>query len=582
MAAAPPPPPSGDDDFGMGEQRLSLEGFFALNPALPEADRIAARAAARIELEAAIAEEETYWERISSAVLSDEVGDLSGVKAEYRDFARHWRKAGRGLNLIQDFKAHIDLTQQRFDRKQAKKDVRAIRQAKLDALKKSREAAAAAAATTAAAPATVAVKAAKVVQPPAPLPTDMFIDVDLTPSYDPNALLKVIADIEAAAGADPPDGIYAAGGVPEVSGPAQRALVQAYDHMMQCLKSPATKKRYGFNLTDYKAKPLAFGGAVPSYFANVTDQSIYRRKELTLAGLRNLLMYGAIIYCQLRDAHFSGDLTFHPEGTGLSLMRHVTGNVVDLDTVVLRCDRVTVNAINASNQHKKESFPVYATPEAFGDSPQAQDIAKHCAIPLLMEFAKACKFTTPAEIQKRAIDPAAIATPIYMSTSNTDRGKHPVWRYKNAGQNSYHVNVPSIDDVNGALIKAPLHCLRHWLTIHAVYRPGPDLDKWRESFFEDCVVDSCFNMKWKAIEEFGHKLAHHGSIVDVLQRLQAEHQEIFTVAFFDADNEEQAAEKREMAALAVGKIAREAKSHKLRAITAADVSAWVDDPAVVL
>ena len=61
-----------------------------------------------------------------------------------------------------------------------------------------------------------------------------------------------------------------------------------------------------------------------------------------------------------------------------------------------------------------------------------------------------------------------------------------------------------------------------------------------------------------------------------------QNQAIFTMAFFEADDDNHTREKAEMRRLAVGVPAIESKSKKRRTISAEDVDAWVDDPSITI
>jgi hypothetical protein len=365
--------------------------------------------------------------------------------------------------------------------------------------------------------------------------------------------------------------------VPRVSAADAEVLLAAFDHMYDALFAEAPRRRYGATPSDESVlRGLHAGGDVPSYFANVGGESIFYRKGLSVAGLRNLVTQGPVIFQQLRARLFASDPNAYRGDVGLALMRRVTGNVVDLDSVVLRCtDAPTLAAINASNKHK--GLPTHASIHDFADSDQAREIAVACATMALEDFGRLFRLSQ-AEAEARQVAPSQIPArgAIPVASSNTERGRWPLWRYINAGQNSYHANVPSLDDVIGALLRAPFHCARHYAFLHL--RDGERADMGR--FFEDCVVDSCFNMKWKAIEEFGHNLAHEGTIVHVLQLLQVRHQAVFA-PIIAADDDTHIGEETEMLRLvrAEQPYGFDAKG-RLRAITVDDVKRWVADPSI--
>ena len=435
---------------------------------------------------------------------------------------------------------------------------------------------------------------------------------------------------------------------PNIPAEVRKDVMAAYELMITMLHHPRIKQRYGYTSQDHRAAPLKEGASVPSYFANVGGESIFRRKLLSVGGLRNLVIYGPAIYTQLRDKMFSSNPQEYQDGSGITIMRNVTGNVVDLDWTVLRCsDRLTMETINMSNAHKNKlgkqahskdedglpfPLPLYGSTQEFGDSIQAKQIAHHSAVNLLTQFAKQIHVdgAEKASIRnKRHIDLSQLApaSSIPVACDNSSRGHHPMWRYQNCGQDSYHVNVPNMEQVNGALLRAPFHCVQYWVHIIAVFFPPTLLkrgyrsdwgtkvlisdqeeptDEQRallryqelltdsernalgefelrvDAFFEQCIVDSCFNMKWKAIEEFGESLEHEGTIVDVLQRTQMANQHIFTADFFDADDEELRTNEIDvMWELVQGMVGKcKADGGARRAITMEDVKAWVLDPSI--
>lgn len=348
---------------------------------------------------------------------------------------------------------------------------------------------------------------------------------------------------------------------------SESLLVAAYDHMMETFDTPRFASAYGGCGV---SNDLRFDVPVPSYFANVGGESIARRKALSIAGLRNLVRYGPVIFKQLESQLFAGRPDSYRAGEGLNLMRTMTGNVVDLDTTVLRCDQTTLAVINMSNAHK--GLPIFSTTHEFSLSQQAREIAISCAAPLLTSFAE--KFGLSREAAAaRCVSAVPAGSIIPISSDNTTRGHTPLWHYVNAGQNSFHVNVPAMDDVVGALLRAPFACVEHYASLHVQYT-GAALEKELEAFFADCVADSCFNMKWKAIEEFGAALAHKGTIVDCLQKVQMQFQEIFTEDFFEQDASDHSNEIAEMVKLTSGKSARD-RYGCLRAITRDDIEKWV-------
>jgi hypothetical protein len=351
---------------------------------------------------------------------------------------------------------------------------------------------------------------------------------------------------------------------------AVAVLVAAYDHMMETFNAPEFRSKYG--ASGDMISDLSFERPVPSYFANVGGETIFRRKALSIAGLRNLVRYGPTIYAQLEQTLFSGRPDAYSGNQGLNLMRQMTGNVVDLDSTVLRCsDQPTLAVINMSNRHK--GLPTFGSSHEFGSSVQATEIAIACGTPLLEGFISKFRLSE-AQAKARQVHPSQVSASLPVASDNSTRGHCPIWHYVNAGQDSFHANVPCMEDVIGALLRAPFACVEHYASIQLQHVNDPVALRTKlHDFFENCVVDSCFNMKWKSIEEFGAALAHEGTVVDVLQKVQMTNQGVFTSEFFDADTPTQDNEIREMWRLVEGMSGRD-KAGELRKITQDDVAKW--------
>eukprot|EP01012_Entosiphon_sulcatum_P062930 TRINITY_DN8966_c0_g1_i1.p1 TRINITY_DN8966_c0_g1~~TRINITY_DN8966_c0_g1_i1.p1 ORF type:complete len:584 (-),score=55.64 TRINITY_DN8966_c0_g1_i1:120-1850(-) len=357
---------------------------------------------------------------------------------------------------------------------------------------------------------------------------------------------------------------------PPQSLPAELAgvLCTIYTEMLNNFGSVCYISRYHGTPADNTLLQLRPGQPVPAYFANTGGESIFRRKALSIAGLRNLILFGPEIFCELRSKLFIGNPEAYQPGEGIHKMKLFTGNVVDLDTCVLRpSDRSSFHALNTMLQ--RNGLHPYPTIEAFSSSDHAKQIVFASAVPLLDEFAAEFRLNYHDRL-RRCVHIPDSSQPIPRATHNMHRGKWPIWHYVNCGVNSFHVNVPSLTDVVGALLRAPLHCLRAYVQCSMQNR--------LEDFYEDCIVDSCFNAKWKAIEAFLVGLQSEGSINEVLAKLQANNQETFTQAFFDADDGTYSAEVAEMMRLVVRErsTGRDKDGH-LRPITEADIRQWVAD-----
>eukprot|EP01001_Neometanema_parovale_P004758 NODE_1697_length_1637_cov_132.636063_g1617_i0.p1 GENE.NODE_1697_length_1637_cov_132.636063_g1617_i0~~NODE_1697_length_1637_cov_132.636063_g1617_i0.p1 ORF type:complete len:485 (+),score=124.16 NODE_1697_length_1637_cov_132.636063_g1617_i0:56-1456(+) len=380
---------------------------------------------------------------------------------------------------------------------------------------------------------------------------------------------------------------------PAPSSNAVRDLVSVFDEMVERFASRTFQTRYYAHPSELRAATLRAHEPVPMYFANVICSSVWYRKALSIAGLRNLVIYGHQIYTELQEQLFASDPSKYRNGAGLERMRYLTGNTVDLDTVVLRCnDPFYLKTIN--NMNKVKGLPQFRTTEEFGNSTQAQEIAVAAAEPLLNGFIEQFNLT-PQDAKKRCVAPEVLSPKkgskanamgkskgkgmgmglfgeqwIPVACGNQDRGRWPVWRYCNVGVDTYHANVPNIADVIGALLKSPIAAAKAFLRC----KDSPDM---LDAFFEDGISDSCFNAKWKALEEFNDFLDSAGSIAKVLEEVQATHQNIFNPSLFDNDDADGSKEVAEMLKLIPGKKGRD-KTGKTRCITKADVVAWVKDP----
>lgn len=575
-----------DDVSGMaGARSVSLEGFFE-----QESDpkrREDAAAAAHAAIVASVVEDMAYWRRISSTVCGDEVpaGAMDKVAdSQFRDFAQHWVRTGHGVDILTDakkLKAEQDVRDGRLDRNLDRKATKAAGAKKRATVIVAAAAAASsssdAQARTAAQRQAQAARSAAQAEALAAASATMFVELDpaTEPKVDFGKVLELLDSLETRFFKDMPDVVEK---LIELAPAERELLMSAYAHMVWHFHAPQFKRRYGYSASDHAQPELKPGAPVPAYFANVKDGSIFRRKLLSIAGMRNLIIYGPAIYAQMKSKHFDGRIEAYAEGTGLKLCKQMTGTVVDMDTTVLRAnDPATLNAINASNKHKK-CGPQYANSEQFASSPQAKEIAIGCAVPMLQHFAERLKLSAQ-QITERKVDWKSLspAGAIPVAQNNADRGNFPVWQYVNAGQNSFHVNVVSFDELNLTLFLAPFHALRHWAFTFCVFK-GPELEKMVDAAFADMIDDACLNYKARAIESYGERLAHMGTIVDILQKLQQENQKEFTAQFFEADDDEQTNEKAKMWEFAKGKKGRETKTGRIRDITKEDVDKWVSDP----
>jgi hypothetical protein len=511
-----------------------------------------------------------YWGRLYSALYYDDVqpaeAEQAAIQEEWREHARYWRRHGKGASVIVDFKKHQDLVQARLDRRRQSRIVKDQQEKAKQAVDAKR--------LQAGVPVKSAPPRTSAPKPPPPDKAALYEPVPAVLTVDVASTLLLLDKVDALFNKFES---HRTMDIPPLEPKDAEAVVAVYNYMLDYFCAPRLKMKYGY-CQDHTAPKLAAGQDVPAYFANVKDQSIHRRKVLSMAGLRNLVVHGPSIYREMKDRLFVGDPAAYSGDVGSNKMKRLTGNVVDLDTTVLRCsDRATLNAIN--EYVKVQKGTPFANAEEFGNSDLAADIAINTAKDLLQRFSQEFKLTEAKEMERK-IHVSQVTKPIQKATSNTDRGKWPVWRYTNVGVDSYHANVPTMEEVNGALLKAPFHCAKYFLQIHALF-PPEELDARLDAFFEDCVADTCFNQKWRSIEEFGYKIRHEGTIVDVLQRTQAKNQDVFTAELFRTDDTESTKEIAAMVGLVQGLMGKD-KTGLVRQITKEDVTAWVKDPAVVI
>jgi hypothetical protein len=301
-------------------------------------------------------------------------------------------------------------------------------------------------------------------------------------------------------------------------------VLAVFGDMIDHLKDPYYQQKYGMDPTDddMDLASRSPGMQVPSYFANVnTDSSIFRRKVLSLLGLRNLVIYGAEIYGEMQETLFSADESEYRSQEGPEKMRFFTGNAVDLDTVLVRCN----NPVLLQGAFGR----IFASQGELSGSREVEEYVKVQAAIHINSFLTLFKMESDdraAEKRKVLITPSVLSSRI--PVTNCERGHIPIWHYVNAGQDSYHVNVPEIKDVAGALLRAPFDAAKAWVTMILT---GEDL----EPFFEDCVADSCFNGKWKAIQAFCKDLASKNGIYAILCKLQQSNQAMFAIGITDQE-----------------------------------------------
>ena len=204
------------------------------------------------------------------------------------------------------------------------------------------------------------------------------------------------------------------------------SVLSVYEEILHHLQDADLQARFhGNGLSDMALFSIPPGSDVPSYFANVSSgESIYRRKVLSVLGLRNMVLKGAAIFRDLQEELFIGNEASYARDKGLPLMRRLTGNTVDLDEVVLRCDEATLKCVNQANAAAGK--PQYQNGSAFGNSVQAREIAIDSARSVLEVFIQDLKLTD-AQQQRRCVVPPQSGDEVPLATQNNDRAKYPVW-----------------------------------------------------------------------------------------------------------------------------------------------------------
>lgn len=317
------------------------------------------------------------------------------------------------------------------------------------------------------------------------------------------------------------------------------AMMAVYSNILNDFQQQRYKGKYGFNAAqDGHILALKPGEPVPPYFANVVAQSIYHRKFLSLLGLRNLVVYGVPIFSSMLSQTFSGDQSQYQGNAGPAMMRHYTGNAVDLDSVVLRCsDPGLVDTVNKTMQKQAENEGVrppapFKNGQELAASQYGKKIAFESARTLINDFITRFKLT-PDLIARRRLDlPMTfeqMGGDVPVARDNSQRSMWPMWLYTNVNVLTFHANVPTMSDVYGALLKAPFHFVDAYL----IARASDDMDNWAEA----ALNDSCYNHKWRAIEEYLADRKAVGTIVDVLNKLHQSRADIFTADFYEADDE---------------------------------------------
>lgn len=95
---------------------------------------------------------------------------------------------------------------------------------------------------------------------------------------------------------------------PSLPASVQTDAIRVFDEMLQrFVQKKFLRKYHGGSGEVQELRSLKVGEGVPGYFANAGGGSMYQRKVLSMAGLRNLIREGAAIYGDLQKRTFSGD-----------------------------------------------------------------------------------------------------------------------------------------------------------------------------------------------------------------------------------------------------------------------------------
>jgi hypothetical protein len=393
--------------------------------------------------------------------------------------------------------------------------------------------------------------------PPAPLRDAVAVDVA--------AVLRSVDSIdESLLGINVPDRRFRYSVPREVS---IANVIAVYDEILGKMQHPAVIAKYQGSPGEEALTKMPTEQPVPKYFANVSCQSMYQRKVLSLLGLRNLLLKGPEIFNEMLAKLFSGCPQDYSRGCGPHKMLHFTGNAVDLDTVVLDANR-QLKTINEAL--KRDRKPTFRNAAEFTTSDTCKTMVLQWAQPLVDAFVDELKLS-PEEKKARRLE-INPDSPIHVAQHNTDRGLHAVWFYSNVGVATFHVNVPVVKDVIGSILRAPFHLAKCYVLCQS-------LGKSFDEFLEEAVSDSCFNAKWKAIEIYLDTLVKTGTIDDVLYALQHDNQNIFTATFFQTDDDQRTKERNEMLRLVREQSLQgvDPKTKVKRLISEADVDQWIKD-----
>lgn len=367
------------------------------------------------------------------------------------------------------------------------------------------------------------------------------------------------------------------------------AALGAYDSLLERLRGDATAQRdYAASGEDFSLFAIPVLGEVPRYFANVAaGQSPYQRKILAALGLRNLIVAGPHIYSRLRAALFSSRpedyvRTGRRGGVPTDLLTKITGNTVDLDTCIGRChDGDFIAQLSAAKARDHPGSPPLVKGFAASQDPWVLDVMRAQTAPLLEDFCASWGLDAAAAAARR-VAPLDPRQPVHVARGVTDRGAAALWLYSNpmAQVASFHVNVPNVADIAGALLRAPWLAAHAWATVAARGLRGDEVAR----VWEECLDDRCLNGKWRAVAAFHASLFPKGDpaanlLREAVQAAQREAQ-VELGRLYQNPHLDDEAQARGEAEIVFGRIAAAAAAPdadpRLRAITPAEVRACLD------
>lgn len=256
-------------------------------------------------------------------------------------------------------------------------------------------------------------------------------------------------------------------------------LENIYAEILTEFSSDDHMTRHGGSPHDKKLFAIPVRGEVPSYFASAgaTPATGYDLRIRSILGLRNLLTAGPEILEELIATLFAATKDAYPAKKGLNKMHYLTGNAVDLEWPLFTCKKGGLRDNEAVLEAEK-----------------------------LIDQFKALFHDYRAKFPARNLDNWTYNSDgtkgVYRTSqhnSHLDRGKCPVWKRETPfrpGEFSYFANVPDINAVVKALLKAPLLFAQSYLILKNKKQDLAPL------FDETSLSMACFNQKLETAEKF--------------------------------------------------------------------------------